>query len=88
MINAVKPFKVRVVLNIINEYLLERNIMNVISVVKSLEVTIVSNIMKEQKLERSLMNVISVVKLIYKREASKAKKNHTGEKPNEQLSER
>ena len=73
MINGVKPFKVRVVLNIINEYLLERN-MNVISVVKSLEVTIVSNIMKEQKLERSLMNVISVVKLIYKREASKAKK--------------
>ena len=73
MINGVKPFKVREVLNIINEYLLERN-MNVISVVKSLEVTIVSNIMKEQKLERSLMNVISVVKLIYKREASKAKK--------------
>ena len=61
-------------MNIINEYILERNIMNIINVVKSLEVTIISNIMKEQKLERNLMNVISVVKLIYKREASKDKK--------------
>ena len=74
MINVVKPIKVRAVLNIINEYILERNIMNIINVVKSLEVTIISNIMKEQKLERNLMNVISVVKLIYKRESSKDKK--------------
>ena len=62
---VIKPLQIRIILKDMKEFILERNLMNVIDMRKPLHITVISKYINEHIVERSPVIVINVLKPLH-----------------------